>query len=551
MRLSPSGDDMIWDQEAKRRLSREQGTIFKDWGGRIAVALIYPNTYHVGMSSLGFQSIYGLFNSYDNIVCERVFCEPYEGSRKSLESQRPLADFAIIAFSISYELDYFNVVETLKSSRIPLFATDRNQDQPLLIAGGPCITANPEPLAHFFDCLAIGEGEAILPSMLDVLAEGLQGDREELHRALASVPGIYVPSLRDGAISRRWVRNIDDFATASVIVTPNTEFGDMYLMEIARGCRWGCRFCLAGFLFRPFRPRSLDRLLAQAENGLRYGKGIGLVSADVSDHPDLDELVTELRQRGAEISVSSLRICPLSEVVLQALAESGRQTIALAPEAGSERLRRLINKGVMERDIHEAIDKVARYGIKRVKLYFMVGLPTETDSDVDEITKLALALKERAQRRRAGIHIIVNVTPFVPKAGTPFQRLPMAEAEVLSQRLFRLRSSLEPRGVAVKADSVGWSVVQGVLSRGDARLAQVLAKMEGKSLSSWRQALEKCSLDARYYVNREIPPSERVPWSFLDSGVEPSYLESELARAGRGEATAPCPPTGCQECGVC
>ena len=516
------------------------------------MALVYPNTYYLGMSNLGFQTIYGLLNSYENIVCERVFWEGNASSKESLESQRPLGDFAIIAFSISYELDYFNVVETLKSSDIPLFAADRNQSHPLLVAGGPCITANPEPLAPIFDCFAIGEGETILPSMLDVLAEGLGDSREDLLRSLASVPGIYVPSLHDGrAISRQWVRDIDDFATTSVILTPDTEFGDMYLMEIARGCRWGCRFCLAGFLFRPFRHRSLDRLLAQAENGLKHRRGIGLVAADASDHPELDELVIRLRQRGADISVSSLRICPLSEVVLQALAESGKQTITLAPEAGSERLRSLINKGVAENDIYEAVDKVARYSLRQLKLYFMVGLPGEIDSDVDEIARLTLALKERTDRRRAGTSIVLNVTPFVPKAGTPFQWLPMADAEILNHHLARLRNTLEPKGITVKADSVAWSVVQGVLSRGDAKLAQVLAEMEERSLSSWRQVLEECSLDAKYYVNREVSPSERLPWSFLDSGVGPSYLESELAKAGWGGATPPCPAAGCQECGVC
>ncbi|TET38338.1 MAG: radical SAM protein [Dehalococcoidia bacterium] len=541
---------MTWDEKARRRLAKEDGTIFKDWGGRIPIALTYPNTYYVGMSNLGFQTIYGLLNSYDNIVCERVFWD--ERSQKSLESQRPLSDFAGLAFSISYELDYFNVVEILKSSGIPLFAADRNQFHPLVIAGGPCMIANPEPLAPFFDCLAIGEGEAILPPMLEVLAEGIGGRREELLRELASVPGVYVPRLYNGKpISRQWVREIDDFATTSVILTPETEFGDMYLIEIARGCPWGCRFCLAGFLFRPFRHRSLDSLLGQAEIGLKFEKRIGLLGAAVSDHPDLDELVTGLRRMGAQLSVSSLRICPLSEAVLKALAESGAQTVTLAPEAGSERLRRIINKGVAERDIVEAIDKVAGHGFRQLKLYFMIGLPTETDDDVDEIVKLALALKGRIDRRQTGCQITLTVEPFVPKAGTPFQWLPMTNAEILSHRLALLKNSLKPKGIEIKSESVGWMVIQGVLARGDARLAQALARMEGKSLSSWRRALEECGLDADFYVNREIPPTERLPWSILDSGVDLGYLELELEKAFHGEETVPCPPVGCQECGVC
>ncbi len=545
---------MTWEEieRARRMLAREQGTIFKDWGGRIPIALIYPNSYYLGMSNLGFQTIYGLLNSYDNIVCERVFWDGSNRAKKSLESQRPLGDFAVVAFSISYELDYFNVVNTLKSGGIPLLATDRNQTHPLVIAGGPCIIANPEPLAPFFDCFAIGEGEAILPSMLDVLARGIRGSREELLQMLASISGIHVPRLHQGkTICRQWVPDIDDFATTSVILTPDTELGNMYLMEVARGCRWGCRFCLTGFLFRPFRYRSLDSLLAQAEIGQEYKKRIGLLGAAVYDHPDLDALVTELRRRGAQISISSIRICPLSEAVLEALAQSGTQTIALAPEAGSERLRTVINKGVADKDIHEAIDKIAEHGLRQIKLYFMIGLPTETDDDVEEMVKLALALKERADSKGRGSQIILNVAPFVPKAGTPFQWLPMAEAQILSHRLSMIKSRLKPKGIEVKADSVAWAVVQGVLSRGDARLAQVLARMEARSLSSWRRALEQCALDAEYYVNREISPTERLPWFMLDSGVEPVYLESELAKAGRGEETAPCPPAGCQECGVC
>ena len=539
---------MTWDEKTKRRLAKEDGTIFKDWGGRIPIALIYPNTYYVGMSNLGFQTIYGLLNSYDSIVCERVFWD--EGSKKSLESQRPLSDFAVLAFSISYELDYFNVVQILKSSGIPLFAADRNKSHPLVIAGGPCMIANPEPMAPFFDCLAIGEGEAILPPMLEVLAEGIGGRREELLRALASVPGVYVPGLYNGKpISRQWVRDIDAFATTSVILTPETEFGDIYLMEIARGCPWGCRFCLAGFSFRPFRHRSLDSLLGQAEIGLRFGRKIGLLGAAVSDHPEIDELVAKLRQRGAEISVSSLRTRPLSRVVLRGLVEGGAQTISLAPEAGSERLRRIINKGVADRDVVEAIDKVVGHGLRQLKLYFMVGLPTESDDDVDEIVKVALAAKRRADR--TGSQITLTISPFVPKAGTPFQWLPMANAEILSRRLALLKNSLRPKGIDIKSESVAWMVIQGILARGDARLAQALAKMERKSLSSWRRALEECSLDADFYVNRQIPPTERLPWSNLDSGVDASYLERELQKAFRGEETAPCPPVGCQECGVC
>ena len=541
---------MTWVGKTRRRLAREQGTILKDWGGRLPIALIYPNTYYVGMSNLGFQTIYALLNSYDNIVCERFFWEGAEASKKSLESQRPLDDFAVLAVSISYELDYFNVVNVLRAGAIPLFAAERNQSHPLVIAGGPCIIANPEPVAPFFDCFAIGEGEAILPPMLDVIGEGIGGSRDELLEALASLPGVYVPRLYDGKpILRQWVRKLDAFGTTSVILTPDTELGDMYLIEIARGCRWGCRFCLAGFLFRPFRYRSLDSLLGQAESGLKYEKKIGLLGASPFDHPEIDELVARLHQMGAEMSISSLRIRPLSRVALRGLVESGTQTLSLAPEAGSERLRKIINKGVSEKDISQAMDEVARHGVRQLKLYFMIGLPTETDDDIDDIIKLTLTIKGRIER--AGSRLTLTVAPFVPKAGTPFQRLPMADARTLSHRLSLLKESLRARGIEVRAESVAWTMVQGALSRGDERLAQALARMEGNSLSSWRRALRECALDEEYYVKRELSPAQGLPWSKLDSGVEPRYLELELEKALRGEETAPCPKAGCSECGVC
>ncbi|MGB2799885.1 MAG: radical SAM protein [Dehalococcoidia bacterium] len=541
-----------WNKRARRKLLKERGTILKDWGGRIPVALIYPNTYYLGMSNLGFQTIYALLNSYDNIVCERAFWDEKAREPLSIESQRPLSDFAILAFSITYELDYFNVVNILKSSGIPLFAADRNDSHPIVIAGGPCITANPEPLSPFFDCFAIGEGEAILPALVEVISEGIEGSKEELLQALSSLPGIYVPNLQDGKTTlRQWVRDINDFATTSVILTPETELGGMYIMEVTRGCKWGCRFCLAGYLFRPFRYRSLDYLLDQAETGLKHEKRIGLLGASPSDHPEIEELVTRLQHMGTQISVSSLRICPLPPVVLRELAQSGTQTITLAPEAGSERLRKVINKGVTDSDIIEATTNVAEHRFKHLKLYFMIGLPTETDDDIEDIIKLTLALKGHIDQKKAGSRLSLTAEPFVPKAGTPFQWLPMASAEILTHRLSMLKNGLKPKGIELSSESVNWMVIQGILSRGDARLAQVLAKMEGTTLSSWRRAMEQCSLDAGYYVNREIPLSERLPWSNIDSGVNKDYLESELEQARLGEETPPCPPAECRKCGVC
>lgn len=546
---------MTWQavKEARQRLEGERGTIYKDWGGKIHIALIYPNSYYLGMSNLGFQTIYGLLNSYDNIVCERVFWEPKRLEIEtpiSLESQRPLPDFDILAFSISYELDYFNVVQILRVSGIPLFAADRNESHPLLVAGGPCITANPMPLSTIFDCFAIGEGEPILPGFIAALTEGIEGKKNELLKKLASLPGVYVPSLYRGIpVRRQWLADLDSVATTSVILTPDTELGNMYLIEIARGCGWGCRFCLAGFQFRPFRLRPLDSLLAQAEQGLQCTNRIGLLAAAVSDHPEIGELAYRLHRMDAEISVSSLRVRPFSQALLKALAQSGAQNITIAPEAGSERLRSIINKCVTESDVIEAVDKIAKQGIRQVKLYFMIGLPTETDADIDEIIKLTLALKERIERTIT--RITLTVEPFVPKAGTPFQWLAMETEDVLNKRMNRIKNSLAKSGIEVRAESVGWSLVQGVLARGDAKLGEVLARMQNNSLAAWRRALDECNLSASHYIHRELPLNGPLPWNVLDSGITPDYLNKELGKARHSIESPPCPPAECHKCGVC
>ncbi len=525
---------MNWDEvkKARRQLSREQGSIIKDWGGKIPIALIYPNSYYLGMSNLGLHVIYRLLNSYSKIVCERAFWEKNANQTLSIESQRPLSDFAVLAFTISYELDYFNVVSILKASGIPLYAADRDERHPLVIAGGPCIIANPMPLSPFFDCLCIGEAEPILPAMLPTLVAGTTDQRSDLLKTLATLPGIYVPRYYSGRpVVRQWAKNLDDFPVTSVILTPDTELGNLYLIEVERGCNWGCRFCLVGNAFSPMRYRSLGNLIDQAREGLKYRKRIGLVGAAVSDHPHIEELLVRLHQMEADISISSLRIKPLSRIVLREMAKGGARTIALAPEAGSQRLRQVIKKGISEGDILESVGKVAEQGIKQLKLYFMIGLPTETDEDIGEIISLTLKCKGIIDRQRTGCRITLNIAPFIPKAGTPFQWLPMAETSILNQRLSLIKKSLAPQGITIKSESPTWSQVQGILARGDDKLAEVLANIEEVSLSGWRKAVTKCHLDIDFYAHQKWDTSEKLPWSIIDSGTEPEKLEVELTRA--------------------
>lgn len=512
------------------RLAREEGTVIKDWGGRLPVALVYPNSYYLGMSNLGIHALYSWLNRHNDVVGERVFWEK-DRDLKSVESQRPLTDYAVLAFSVSYELDYFNVVQVLRASGIPLGAAERDERHPLVIAGGACITANPAPLSPVFDCLCLGEAEAVLPAILPVLLEGIGGRRDELLKALALLPGVYVPRYFSGVpVARQWARNLDDFPVTSVVLTPDTELGDLYLIEVERGCGWGCRFCLVCTTFGPMRFRSADKLIEQAREGLKFRKRIGLVGPAVSDHPQIMTILSELRHLGAELSFSSLRIGSLFPELWEEIAKAGVKTVTLAPEAGS-RLRRVIKKGISEEDISSAIAHAAEHRMKQLKLYFMIGLPSETDEDTEEIIKLALGAKSIIDRRRSGTRLMLNVSPFIPKAGTPFQWLPMAPLEVLNRRISRLKKALAPNGIQPRCESPDWSEVQAVLARGDERVAEVLASLEEWSLPAWRKAIKNSKLDVDYYAHQNWDITQRLPWAMVDSGTRLEHLKRELSKA--------------------
>jgi radical SAM superfamily enzyme YgiQ (UPF0313 family) len=512
---------MTWHpvREIRARLAAEQGFIIKDWGGKLPVALIYPNSYYIGMSNLGIQAIYRLINDYPDAVCERVFRESKDSTdvpSLAMESQRPLTDFAVLAFSMSYELDYFNVVSILKASGIPLDAKDRDETHPLVIAGGPCITTNPMPLVPFFDCLCIGEAEAILPAMLPTMRDGVSENRDELKKKLAKIPGVYVPRYSNKPVTRQWVEDLDKFPVHSTILTRDTELGDMYLIEVERGCNWGCRFCLVSNCYKPMRFRSVESLLEQAKIGLKYRKRLGLMGPAVTDHPQIDELAAKLRDMGAEISVSSLRIKPLSPVILSEVIEGGTNTVALAPEAGSQRLRDIIGKRINEYDILKAVEKVAEQGIKQLKLYFMIGLPGETDEDIEAIAQLAVRCKDLFDIKQSWSRITLTIAPFVPKAGTPFQREGMESLDILKHRLSLLKSKLPSKGISVKNESLEWSEVQAVLSRGDEKLAQVLAGMEKTSLAQWQKAMQKAKLSADFYAHTKWDMNQKLPWDVIE-----------------------------------
>ena len=542
----------------------ELGAIVKDWGGRLPIALIYPNNYSVGMSSLGLQALYGIFNAVDDVACERVFLQDdfATASRldvRSLESGAELNAFAVLAFSFTYELDYFNFVRMLRASGIEPFAADRSDRDPLIIAGGPAVFMNPEPIAPFLDAVVIGEAEPVIAPLLDVLREGRGSDRSAVLAQLAAIPGVYVPSLyafgyhTDGTLAgiqtnapqsivRQSASALTSFSTTSVFKAPSSEFGHMHLIEIARGCHWRCTFCVATYGFLPVRQRTATQVLDDARQGLRWNDHVGLVSATISDHTEIDDIALGLREMGAKISISSMRVRPLPETLVRAVAASGTKTLTLGMESGSERLRRYVAKGVHDEDVAPAVDLAAACGFQRLKVYYMVGLPTETQDDLDQMVVQSRAIKQRfsAATGRRGAEVVLNVSCFVPKAQTPMQWAPQDPVPLLRDKLRYLRHELQPKGIVVRGDSPRWASVEAVFARGDRRLAPAIvaaSETPGNAVvGAFEQALAAEDLSADFYARRARDYSERLPWEIVSlpqEGPHAVHLEAQDRKAKR------------------
>ena len=562
--------------------------LYKDEDSRVTVnphagqkvAIVYPNTYFVGMSNLGLHIIYEEINLRNDSVCERIFLpekkelEAYDKTKTplmSVETQRPMHQFDVVAFDVTFEMDYFHIPLMLRHGRVPIMGKDRTEFDPIVIAGGPCATFNPEPFADFIDAFIIGEGEGIVSRVLDIIRDGkMEGlDRHAILRQLADVSGVYVPSLyvpiysEDGefkgydiveGVPKTIKRHFEMLTSGgeTVVATNYTEFGAMYIIEVARGCGRHCRFCMAGYCFRVPRVRPLDILKEGVERAEKLGKKVGLMGAAISDYPEVDELVNYIRSKDMRYSCASLRADSLTQAVVDGLADSGQKTITIAPETGSERLRRVINKGISEEHLQNAATLSAKSGIQHMRLYIMIGLPTETDEDIEAIVGLA----ERTQAHMAEVgckgRLTLSINPFIPKPFTPFQWMAMDHQKSIEKKLQYIKKSLQKnRRIEVLVESPKEAYIQGVLARGDRRLGKVLAACAlDRGSKSFKSEMKKAGLDMDHCNYRERTFDDYLPWSHLDMGLNEGYLEQEWQRAVDEAYTPPC-MEGCKRCGVC
>jgi radical SAM superfamily enzyme YgiQ (UPF0313 family) len=548
------------------------GYVRKPHVDRMRVGLAFPNTYFVGMSNLGFQTVYRLFNAHPDTVCERVFLPPKQELKSlleqrvrltTLESQTPVNDLDVLAFSVSFEWDYTNVLTMLRLAGLPLRAEARDHRHPLVVIGGAITFVNPEPLALFADVVAAGEGEVLVPSLLEAVSEATS--RADLLTKLATRRGFYVPSFydvrygedgtidafvpREGTGAPATVRKAALKTTDAVdppctsIFTPDTEFGARFLIEVVRGCANLCRFCWAGYNYLPVRAFPTERILALAQDARAHATRVGLVSIALCDHPDIEHILTRLGEMGYSISPASLRLDDLTPTIVRLLRKSGERTLTIAPETGSDRLRRVINKTVTNDEILEKADLIFAEGIENLKLYYMIGLPTETDDDLvalrDQTVQLRDLMLKYARPRGTVGRIVGSVNPLVPKPGTTYQWLPMTDAREIERKMKRLHALVDGLDhVYFSIKSERHSYYQALLSLGDRRVAPAIEAAEQNG-GQWRQAVRDAGVDADFYIARDRSKDRVLPWDIIDGGMKDTFFRAEYDKSLRGEWTLP------------
>jgi len=564
-----------WQQRERAlvTLAKETGYIRKPHGDRLRVALAFPNTYWVGMSNLGFQTVYRLFNAQDDIVCERVFLPPKQELAEltranapllMLESQTPVNECDVLAFSVSFEWDYVNILTMLRLAGIPAYAADRTDRHPLVVIGGAVTFVNPEPLALFADVIAAGEGEVLVPAFERAFREA--AGRADLLRALSHERGFYIPSFYepqyapDGTMAGfKAVAGHEDIPNpvrkaaakttdaldppATSIFTPDTEFGSRFLVEVVRGCANLCRFCWAGYNYLPVRSFPTDRILDLAQAARVYAQRVGLVSIALCDHPDIERILNRLFEMGYAISPASLRLDDLTDPIVRVLRASGEHGITIAPETGSDRLRRVINKTVTNDEILDRAELIFANGIENLKLYYMIGLPTETDEDLVAIRDLTLQMRDVMMKHAKGRgqvgRIVGSVNPLIPKPGTAYQWLPMEDPAETDRKIKRLRKlTADIDNVYFNIKSERHSYYQALLSLGDRRVAPAIEAAE-RNGQNWRAAVEEARVDADFFIFRDRSKDAALPWDIIDGGMKAAFFEAEYAKSLREEWTLP------------